>query len=89
MMHAKWMINTIFAGQLLPPSLFPQPIEAAIRLLPFQYKFALPAEIFLGRVTTLNILLELVKSLIWLVIFYFALNFLWRQAIKKFTAVGN
>lgn len=87
--HLKWILNGVLGGSLLPLSLYPEWFEKITRLLPFQYKFAVPMEIYLGQKNETQIVTALVGALAWVLVLYLLVNKFWNRAVKKFTAVGN
>lgn len=89
LIHLKWILAGIFGGSLLPLNLYPEWMEGISRLLPFQFQFAVPLEIYLGLKTGNEIIIAIISSLIWIGILYVGVNKYWNLALKRFTAVGN
>ncbi len=78
----------IFAGQIAPLALLPGPLQAISLALPFGYILGVPAEILRGGVDVSTALLLMGGQLIWLVIFYYALQRVWRAGVREYSAVG-
>ena len=78
----------IFAGQIAPLALLPGPLQAISLALPFGYILGVPAEILRGGVDVSTALLLMGGQLIWLAIFYFALQGVWRAGVRQYSAVG-
>lgn len=87
--HFKWMLSGIFGGGLLPLVLYPTWLEKIARILPFQFKFAVPMEIYLGKLSTLTTINLIVYELAWIIILYSLVRISWHFALRKFTAVGS
>ncbi len=78
----------ILAGQIAPLALLPGPLQAISLALPFGYILGVPAEILRGGVDVSTALLLMGGQLIWLAIFYFALQRVWRAGVRQYSAVG-
>jgi len=78
----------IFAGQIAPLSLLPGPLQAISLALPFGYILGVPAEILRGGVSVPTALLLMAGQAFWVVIFYVALQRVWRAGIREYSAVG-
>jgi ABC-2 type transport system permease protein len=87
--HLKWMLTGIFSGMILPLSLYPQWLENLSRALPFQFKFAVPMEVYLGKISPIQSVQFILFEIFWIIILYFGVKLSWLVATKKFTAVGN
>lgn len=89
LIHLKWILNGIFGGSLLPLSVYPHWFETLARLLPFQYKFAIPMEIYLGQKTVQEVGIGLLSALVWVLVLTVGVGRFWHRAARKFTAVGT
>jgi ABC-2 type transport system permease protein len=78
----------IFAGQIAPLALLPGPLQAISLVLPFGYILGVPAEILRGGVSVTTALELMAGQAIWVVIFYFAFQRVWRAGIRQYSAVG-
>ncbi len=81
-------ISTLFSGQFVPLQLMPGPIQAAAQYLPFQMFRYVPIEIIMNRLPAAAIWLDYLMGLAWLVISILAFRWIWREGIKRFSAVG-
>lgn len=88
LIHLKWMLQGIFGGSMFPIDVYPSWLQQIARLLPFQFQFAVPLEIFLGKRTGLAILVSMVAAVIWILVLSLAVRMFWRAALRRFTAVG-
>jgi ABC-2 type transport system permease protein len=78
----------IFAGQIAPLALLPGPLQAISLALPFGYILGVPAEILRGGVTIPTALQLMAGQAVWVVIFYFAFQRVWRVGVRQYSAVG-
>lgn len=78
----------IFAGQIAPLALLPGPLQALSLALPWGYMLGVPAEILRGGVDPSTAVLLIGGQLFWVVIFYFALQRVWRAGVREYSAVG-
>ena len=84
-----WYIPlVIFNGQVAPLALFPWYARRLAEYLPFRYTVAFPTELFLGRLTTAQIYHGFLCQIGWIVGGYLVSVLLWRNGLKRFTAVG-
>jgi ABC-2 type transport system permease protein len=86
------LINSIFAGALIPLVFFPVPLQIIQFFLPFQYVVYVPARVFLGSYSLGNIEFSIpaivgIQAVAVLVMFGVS-ELMYRAAMKKFTAVG-
>jgi len=78
----------IFAGQIAPLALLPEPLQTIALALPFGYILGVPAEILRGGVTIPTALQLMAGQVVWVVIFYFAFQRVWRVGVRQYSAVG-
>jgi ABC-type uncharacterized transport system permease subunit len=57
--------------------------------LPFKLLFFVPIEIFLGKVTTHQMLLYWSEIMIWIAIFYLIFSFVYRKGVKLYSGTGK
>lgn len=79
----------IFAGYVMPLQLMPSWLQTLTHILPFAYMIYFPIAAFQGNLAFAELLVVIVKQIIWLIIFYSIYQILWIKGIKKFTAVGQ
>jgi ABC-2 type transport system permease protein len=78
----------IFAGQIAPLALLPGPLQTLSLGLPFGYILGVPTEILRGGVSVPTALLLMAGQVFWIVIFYVALQRVWRAGVRQYSAVG-
>lgn len=79
---------TLFSGQFVPLQLMPRFIQDTAHFLPFQMFKFVPIEIILNRMTQQEILRNYTSGLVWLVISWLLFRWVWREGVKRFSAVG-
>ncbi len=83
--YALWML---LGGLVAPIDLFPAPVAAIARYLPFRYMLSFPVEVMMGRLTTLEMLQGVALSVFWVAGLLIAYRFVWRRGIRQFSAFG-
>jgi ABC-2 type transport system permease protein len=78
----------IFAGQIAPLALLPDPLQVIALALPFGYIVGVPAEILRGGVDVPTALLLMAGQAFWLAFFLVAFQFVWRAGVRQYSAVG-
>jgi ABC-2 type transport system permease protein len=83
-----YALHLLFAGQFVPLMLMPKLIQVTAQYLPFQLQIYFPIQLILGRLTPAQIVQGYVTGAIWLVIAIFVFNLVWRNGVKRYSAVG-
>jgi ABC-2 type transport system permease protein len=78
----------LFSGQFVPLKLMPTIIQEIARYLPFQFSMYYPIQLILGKLSTVEIIHGFVIGTVWLVISIFLFNWVWREGVKRYSAVG-
>jgi ABC-2 type transport system permease protein len=78
----------IFAGQFVPLKLMPEVIQNIARVLPFQLFMYLPIQMIQGNLSTNEIIQGYITGIIWLDIAFILFRWIWREGVKRFSAVG-
>lgn len=89
LMHLKWMFSWLFSGSMIPFELMPEWLEKLSKLLPFQARYYLPTNFYLGQMSNSQTQQSLIVMGIWAIILYGWIKWLWARNLKKFTAVGS
>ncbi|MCB0118917.1 MAG: ABC-2 family transporter protein, partial [Anaerolineales bacterium] len=72
----------------VPLPLMPKLIQDIAQYLPFQLFLYFPIQLILGKLSTDQIILGYVMAGVWLVIAIVTFNWVWRQGVKQYSAVG-
>ncbi|MCL4272563.1 MAG: ABC-2 family transporter protein [Anaerolineales bacterium] len=78
----------LFSGQFVPLTLMPQIIQDIAQYLPFQLLIYYPIQLILGRLSVEQIIHGYVMSFVWLGVALLFFNWVWRNGVKRYSAVG-
>lgn len=82
----KYILLSLFGGQLVPTSLMPPFIRFLANLLPFKYMFYVPVSILLNKTPTP--LLDVGTQLLYILLLFGLYKLVWSLGIKKYEGVG-
>ncbi|OPX45248.1 hypothetical protein CLHUN_11350 [Ruminiclostridium hungatei] len=86
------VLQAIVGGGLIPLEFMPVWLNRIFDFLPFKYIIYWPIQFFLNRVegNRLEMLLRVgFLQIVWIIVFYAAIQILWKSLIKKFCAAGG
>jgi len=78
----------LFSGQFVPLILMPKLIQDIAQYLPFQLLIYFPIQLILGKLSSAQIMQGYVVGVIWLSTSIVLFNLIWRNGVKRFSAVG-
>ena len=78
----------LFSGQFVPLQLMPKTIQTIAQYLPFQLQIYLPIQLMQNRLSPAEILQSFLVGIVWLVVASFLFKWVWREGVKRFSAVG-
>lgn len=78
----------LLGGTFVPLELLPPLAQRIALVLPFQLFVYFPIQLALGRLTQAQILLNFGLQAFWLAVFWLGFRWVWREGVKKFSAVG-
>ena len=84
-----YVIMLFLSGQFAPLSLFPPAVRFIANALPFRWLVSFPIDLIMGRLTLAQALAGLGAQAAWLIAGYVLLRFVWREAVKVYSAVGS
>jgi ABC-2 type transport system permease protein len=79
----------LLSGRLVPMPLMPEWAQDIAAVLPFQWSFYFPIESLVGDLSTEELLRGLATQALWIVILTGLTLFIWRFAVRRYSAVGN
>ncbi len=88
-LHAKWMLENVAGGYIIPISIFPLWLLNVVNILPFKYLYYVPASIFLGKFSFPESLQQILISFFWVVVLLFISHAFWKQGVKRYSGVGG
>jgi len=83
------MLLFIFAGYIVPLSLYPTQVAAIAYILPFSYMIYFPVAAVEGIFSVVQLCSILLAQVLWVGIFVLFYKFLWNKGINQFTGVGQ
>jgi viologen exporter family transport system permease protein len=78
----------LFSGQFVPLPLMPKLIQDVAQYLPFQLLIYFPIQLILGKLSSAQIIQGYVVGTIWLIVAISVFTWIWRNGVKRFSAVG-
>ena len=82
-------IELLLSGRLVPLTLMPDWAEKLAGLLPFQWSFYFPIQALIGDYSTGELIGGLGMQLFWIAALTALTLFVWRFAVRRYSAVGN
>lgn len=82
-------IVAFLAGGFFPLAFLPHGLKTVFEILPFRFLFDVPANIFLGKLSGLEILSAWTQMLAWTALFFVVFYFLFKTGLKKYTGTGR
>jgi ABC-2 type transport system permease protein len=88
-LHEFYMgLAALFSGQFVPLQLMPKVIQDLARFLPFQLSKYFPIQLILGRLSPAEIIQGYLMGFFWLAVSWLLFRWMWRNGVKKYSAVG-
>ena len=78
----------LFSGQFVPLTLMPKLVQNIAQYLPFQLFIYFPIQVILGKLSPAQITQGYVMAGVWLVLSFAFFNWVWRNGVKRYSAVG-
>lgn len=79
----------LLSGRLVPLSLMPAWVQRLAGFLPFQWTFGFPIEALIGDMRPAQLGLGLLAQLTWIAASAAVVLFVWRFAVRRYSAVGG
>jgi len=83
-----YAVFLLFSGQFVPLKLMPTIIQEIAKYLPFQLSLYFPIQLILGKLSLAEIIQGYVVGVLWLIVSIFLFNWVWREGLKRYSAVG-
>jgi len=78
----------LFGGQFVPLDLMPQLVQQIAQFLPFQLMKYFPVQLILGRLSPEAVVRNFAMAGLWFVVALVLFLWVWRNGVKRFSAVG-
>jgi len=79
----------LLAGQVAPTALLPGALRNLARVLPFRYMVGFPVEVLTGQLDHVTLLTGFALQVGWLTIALALFTIMWREGLRRYTAVGG
>jgi ABC-2 type transport system permease protein len=83
-----YALMLLFSGQFVPLTLMPKIIQEIAQYLPYQLQIYFPIQLILGKLSSAQIVHGYVMGVIWLIVSIVVFNWIWRNGVKRYSAVG-
>ncbi|MBM3124162.1 MAG: hypothetical protein FJZ87_03700 [Chloroflexi bacterium] len=81
-------IFLLFSGQFVPLPLMPDFVQEVAKYLPFQLSLYFPIQLILGKLSPEEIIQGFLAGILWLPISIGLFNWVWREGVRRYSAVG-
>lgn len=81
-------IGSLLSGQFVPLALLPLAVQGAARVLPFSLGVSFPVLLALNQLSPVQIAINFGLQVVWAVLLGALFLFIWRRALKQYSAVG-
>lgn len=88
-MHVKWVLENVAGGYVIPISIYPAWAQSILNYLPFKYLYFIPAQIYLGKYSNQESLVQLSISFCWVFILVFLSHQFWKKGVIRYSGVGG
>lgn len=83
-----YALSVLFSGQFVPLQLMPEVVQRIAQYLPFQLYLYFPIQLIQGKLSPDIILRSFGMDLVWLCVGWILFHIVWREGVKRFSAVG-
>lgn len=83
------LVIQLFAGTVVPITLFPSILKTIVSFLPFRYLVDFPVHILLNLMSTNDALKGLIIQFYWILFLYVVVSYVWRKGLNKYEANGG
>lgn len=87
--QAYFSLMLLLSGRVAPMAVLPVWLQDVAHQLPFYYTVAFPVELALGKVTMAAAWSGLLHQFLWALAALALIAFVWRRAVRQFSAVGS
>jgi ABC-2 type transport system permease protein len=90
---AQFLVIVIFteylSGGIFPIDILPETIQNIIYTLPFPYLLFFPLQVYLGKLSSLEIIKGIGVSFFWVSLLAFLVSVVWKKGLKVYSAEGR
>lgn len=85
----SFVVMEFFAGGLFPLDILPRPLFIVSQALPFSYFVYFPVKVYLGSLTTVEIVRSLGIACVWAVFLASVALLMWKRGLRVYSAEGK
>lgn len=86
--QVRWFLEKIFSGELAPLTLLPVLFQKIASWLPFQYLFFFPIQIYLEKLSYIDIAKQFGIFIIWIFVCGSLVTLMWKRGLKRYDGSG-
>jgi len=83
------VVVEFLSGVLFPLDVFPLVVQKIINLTPFPYLVFFPLQVYLGKLTSPELVKGFAVDTLWLFVFIYILNIVWKKGLKVYEGYGR
>lgn len=83
------IITEFLSGSVFPLDIFPAVWQAVFNYLPFPYLIFFPLQVYLGKITLVEIVRGILISIFWSLGLTYVLKSVWQKGLRLYDAVGR
>ena len=83
------VVMEVVGGAIIPLSFFPGIVQKIFLLFPFHYLIYLPMRIYLAKIDSYRILVELMQECGWILALALVNAVIWKKGIRQYVAMGD
>lgn len=83
------IIVEFLSGALFPLDILPIGFQKFLYLTPFAYLLFFPLQVYLGQISSTDVIGGVVVSAVWLIVLIFTMKWIWNKGLKSYGAYGR
>jgi ABC-2 type transport system permease protein len=83
------IVTEFLSGAVFPLDVMPSLFQKTFHFLPFQYLLFFPLQVYLGKINLDMVLSGIIVEFVWVAIFVYLVNVVWKRGIKRYAAEGR
>ncbi len=84
----RFLLEKTFGGEFAPLTFFPAILQRIAFVLPFQYLYFIPAQVYLGRLSGMELVAQALAAVGWSLCFVTLVYLMWRRGIRIYEGAG-
>lgn len=77
------------SGALFPIDILPINIQSFVMSLPFPYLIYFPVQVYLGKISGMQLIQGLIISFLWMIGLGFFMKYIWQKGLKVYESIGH